>query len=218
MYDTYVRLFKAPEPRYKLLRVSLGLFLEGTLFNTRLSPDGGAVHAVEIEGLPADARAEALSYDQLRDHVLVRVWSSEFPLLEVCEPAPEMDLVIRSRVFAVLEPRPDGMAGAGVDGEVVEVSPPERDGNDQAAAAAVGIYEAELTPEQTAGETAVVVPGGKWVTVKGWDPKTKTATVEPAPERDGHDLTAPGPLDVFLSSKPPAESGPETKVKFREWL
>jgi hypothetical protein len=120
MYDTFVTLFKPPEPRYKFLRVSLELFLEGTLFNTRRTPDGH-IHAIEVEGIPPDARIAAMCYDPTRHQVLVRVWSSEFPLLGDCEPAPEMDLAIRNRVYEELTPHPDGLPD-GVDGEVVDAS------------------------------------------------------------------------------------------------
>src|SRR4051794_35886463 len=96
MYDTVVRLFVPGEARYKLLRVSPELFLEGTLFNTRLDPDGN-VAAIEVEGMPRDARIGALGYDPVRHLVLVHVWSAEFPALKDCQTIPEMGLVFRGR-------------------------------------------------------------------------------------------------------------------------
>jgi len=97
VYENVGTLLYRTEARYKMLRLSPELLLEGTVFNTRVSEDGKEVVAVEIEGLPKDVRIQAWSYDTMTNTILVRLWSSEFPELAEGSSIPPLEVMLVER-------------------------------------------------------------------------------------------------------------------------
>lgn len=134
MYDNMLTLFTPWVPRYKVLRVSPELLLEGTLFNTRLSPDGTKVWATVFSPpLPTDVRVQTVCFDPTTNLVLLRLWSSEWPEISLGAPPPELHLTCTRKVYrlegAVAKEQPP-RGSLGVPAAPVSLAPVELDFTD----------------------------------------------------------------------------------------
>jgi hypothetical protein len=110
-------LFKAPDRRFKMLRVTYDV-LADLLFNTRMKPDQtpwgpadngpfGTIRALEIDGIPPDARVEAIALDAINATASLRIWSASFPEVHPSEYAPELQFTLMARDYHIVVPQQD---------------------------------------------------------------------------------------------------------------
>lgn len=101
-------MFKAPDRRYKIMRMLVELFFE-LHFNPLLAqdvyPKFPEVRAVSVEGLPDDVQIVAIAYDGISPNVMVRLWSSQFVPLLSNQAIPECDVQCTERRFRLVGSR-----------------------------------------------------------------------------------------------------------------
>lgn len=93
-------LFKAPDNRLKIIRISKEL-----LINLLVNPilDGDTIRALLVQGVPQDAKVVDLSLEAsyATNQVMVKVWSSEFPVVEEACTIPELEFTVEERQIPV---------------------------------------------------------------------------------------------------------------------
>jgi hypothetical protein len=167
MYDNMLTLFTPWVPRYKVLRVSPELLLEGTLFNTRLSPDGTKIWATTFSPpLPQDVRVQTVCFDPTCHQVLLRLWSSEWPEVALGAPPPELHLTCTRKVYRLegavaKEQPPRGSLGVPATWAAGGYEKFREEFREALSAASVGFHQVEATlspgPEEKSMESSPAV-------------------------------------------------------------
>lgn len=91
----------------KLLTLSMDLFFEMLLGNVvcKAQPGPGEqLRAVELDVLPPGTEVQAVAFDQLRREVVLRLANPAWEEVSGTEPLPQLELIVRSRTFQVLDP------------------------------------------------------------------------------------------------------------------
>lgn len=112
--------FQPEEHRYRLLEIAPEL-LGNLLLNPLLDRGGGSIQALQVEGLPADTRIQALHFDYLRNVIQLRLWSRQWSVLEPGSEIPLVEVKLYRLLYQVLqEPSPlEGPEGLQVSGRAV---------------------------------------------------------------------------------------------------
>lgn len=87
MYNPY---FQAPDRRIMILEISPSLAFD-CILGPRLG-EGNILWVPKIEGLPEDAKIEAVFYQPESDMLQVRIWSSTFTAMEEGYTVPRIHL------------------------------------------------------------------------------------------------------------------------------
>ena len=88
MMELSMKVCDTKDRRFRYLEVVPELF--GDLFFN--------LGKIKVEGLPKDVKVQAMVYDPLRDIVVLRLWSSEFEVVDDHKAIPDCEGVCVKRV------------------------------------------------------------------------------------------------------------------------
>lgn len=106
--------FKAPSPRYKVMRVSPELFFDMQFNRSQaydLADGSVRIRTISHEGIPEGTQIEAVAFDELERCFMFRLWNAEWPEIEPAVRIPEINVAFTSRDF-VLTPEASGQWNA----------------------------------------------------------------------------------------------------------
>lgn len=99
--------FKAPDRRYRIMKVSPELFLD-MAFNrsqaTELDDGNVSIRTISHEGMPEGTQIEAVCFDDYERCFMFRFWNATWDEVEECARIPEANVQFRARDY-VFVPR-----------------------------------------------------------------------------------------------------------------
>lgn len=102
--ETYKNpMFKAPDRRYKLMKVSPELLLVN-LFNNSVSKDlsdGNVLIRTVSHDIPEGTQIEAVTFDDYSRCFMFRLWRADWPEIAEASVIPDLDVTFTSRDFTL---------------------------------------------------------------------------------------------------------------------